>query len=925
VNGETVLSGPGSGAQPAAVDLDEKVFTEAVRRGLITAAQGSAALEEARTRREPLLEVLRRRGLVAEEAAKDLDEETREDFVPGYRILDKLGEGGMGVVYRALQKRLDRTVALKVVMPRLAADASYLRRFEREAKAVAKLNHPNVVAAYDYGESKGRVFLAMEFVDGVNCADWVRQNGPMEEARALSLVRDVASGLAHAQAVGIIHRDIKPANILIANRRPGDTASGTASGAKLTDLGLARSSGGAGSSELTAAGAILGTPGYMAPEQAFGKDIDHRADVYALGATLYQIVTGLRPFEASTPVAVIARQQTDVLPDPRDVRPGLSPGIAALLQGMLSREPSTRYGDYRLLLGDLDRVRGGQPPVFPAPPPRHRTLADRMGAAGGGTVALPPRSESVSVLVEPTLVQMTPPSAEAPAAAPPAAKSRVPLVLGTVGAVVAVAIAAVVYGPGGGQAPPAPPAPGAGAAPAAGPPAPSAEKPAGKPAETTPQPEPDVDPYPEATQAEVRQAMEAGDERTAIGKLMEIRGRFEAMSPGERRRLAPRARERLDQATKRAGEMAEKRVSALWQQGEYEKALEQVRWSRERLGEGAGPEMQRLSKVLESIGERGPAEREALRAAREARAKGDPLAALAALDRFETRFEFSPDLARVTETRQWAEAAAPEVTLSSIPPGAAVLVAGVDRGKTPLTLRLCAGDVELELRLDGYQPLKRVVALPQGGGPPLPTFRLETVPLPDPEPAVRLVPDGEPRPLWTGASLGAWSTVAGEWTVSDPAKSEPPANLRGKSASLGMARVDLERFVRGADGWKVEWQMVGEARRTGTVRTEMHFAVRENGEALVLGIDDQDVYLGRRDTATGELVRTHRLVGIEAGQRHTFVATSHGDVFLLFVDKKRVGSVAVPKDLLPARTIRAAVEGGVGFFSDVFVTRMKKP
>ena len=328
-------------------------------------------------------------------------------------------------------------------MPRLASDPSYLRRFEREAKAVARLNHPNIVAAYDYGESKGRVFLAMEFVDGVNCGDWIRKNGPMEEDRALALVRDVAAGLAHAHAAGIIHRDIKPGNILLANRRPGDTAAGTSSGAKLTDLGLARMGNQSGATELTAAGAILGTPGYMAPEQAFGREVDHRADIYALGATLYQLVTGQRPFDATTPVAVIARQQSDVLADPRDLRPGLSAGLAVLLQGMLSRDPSTRYAGYRELLADLDLVRGGKEPGRPLPPPEHRSLADFAGAAGPGTVALPQRgaapSRGATALPPPQEAAAAAPPAPPAAAAPPPARSKAPFIaVGLVLALVAV-------------------------------------------------------------------------------------------------------------------------------------------------------------------------------------------------------------------------------------------------------------------------------------------------------------------------------------------------------------------------------------------------------------------------------------------------------------------------------------------------------
>ncbi len=928
---ETVLSGPsgGGGGPVGPADIDEKVFAEAVRRGLITPSQGNAAREEARSKAVPVLEVLLRRGLLSEEAAKEIDEETKEDFVPGYRVVSKLGEGGMGVVYRALQKRLDREVALKVVMPRLAGDPTYLKRFEREARAVAKLNHPSIVAAYDYGESNGRVFLAMELVSGVNCADWIRKNGPMEEGRALGVVRDVASGLAHACAAGIIHRDIKPGNILLADRRPGDTASSTSSGAKVTDLGLARMGNQAGATELTAAGAILGTPGYMPPEQAFGREVDHRADIYALGATLYQLVTGLRPFEATTPVAVIARQQSDRLPDPRDHRPSCSPGLALLLQGMLSREASTRYPAYKELLADIDRVRGGRLPEFPLPPPAHRSVADPTGAGGPGTLALPPRTPSAAPH-EPTLLAPSAggnPSAPAPAPPAPAAAaagpSKVPWVIGGAIFLVAAFAAAPYLVVGKSEAPPktgVSPGPGTEPAPAPVPPAAATAE----------------EEFPEAAEKAVGKDLADGDVRAAFTRVVEAMRRQQAQ-PAAQRKVPPA---RLQAAMAKTRLAVEERVSEHMKRGEYPEALDLAKWAREQVRDLPvakldSPRMENQLKTLERIGDRGPAERVALKAAKEARDRDDPLAVLESLDGFEGKYEFSPDLDTAKRLIAWADAEAPVVRVESDPAGALLLVGGKEVGKTPQSFRARIGQgLEAEFRLEGYGPGKQTLWVKRGE---VPSFRVELKPTapPDPEPAVVLVPAGDPRPLWTGAGLGAWSGAGGEWTVSDPEakallegeeKPEPAAVLKGKSASLGAARLDLAGFVRGADGWRLQWQMVGAGRRNGnTARVEMQFAVLESGSSLVLGIDDQDAYLGTRNGAAGDLVRTHRVRGPAASAPHTFTVDFHGDVFVAAVDGKRVGSVAAPKDLSAARTIRVAVEGGVGFFSDIELTRLKKP
>ncbi len=853
---ETLLSGTPAGGEGGGVaDIDEKVLAEAVRRGLITPSQGAAAREEARSRGVSLLGVLRQKGFIDDSAAKDLDEETKEDFVPGYRVLSKLGEGGMGVVYRALQKRLDREVALKVVMPRYAADPAYLKRFEREAKAVAKLNHPAIVAAYDYGESNGRVFLAMEFVDGVNLADWVRKNGPMPPDRALAVARDVASGLAHACAAGIIHRDIKPGNVLLAAGRAGETSGTTASGAKVTDLGLARMGNQPGQTELTAAGSVLGTPGYMPPEQAFGEAVDHRADIYALGATLYQIVTGLRPFEAPTPVAVISRQQVDHLADPRDVVPGAPAGLAALLQGMLSRNLKTRYGTWKEVLADMDLVRAGKAPAFPLPPPEDRSLAGPTGAAPAAAAPPAPLAPTIST-----------PALSRPTSAPPASKR--PLLLGGAVLVVAGIVAAAILAP------------------------------REKPAEPPPAP-----PAPAPEEKEVTDDLPAAEAKQRFSRI---------------------AKSRRPEAIAKARKVMETRVEGLLRKGQYADALDLVRHVRAEMGAAAPPRLDELASVLEAGA-----------AAAAARDRDDPLGVIAATDPVMGRLASAPELEGLAKLRAWAEAGAPVVRIDTDPKGALLLVDGDKRGVTPQSFRERAGtELRIELRLEGFETESRSLAVARGTMPPL-VVAMKPARAPDPEPAVRLVPDGDPRPLWTGAGLGAWSVGAGQWGLSDPRKKvvlegeerdEPAAVLRGQSTALGFARLDLDRFTKGAPGWRLEWQMIGARRGTGnTALVEMQFAVLESGTALVLGIDDQAAYLGTRDGASKALARTHWRKDVPANRPHTFVVEWHGDVFVASVDGLRLGAVAAPKDLPAARTLRAAVEGGVGFFSDISVARMRRP
>ena len=261
--------------------------------------------------------------------------------IAGYRIVGPLGKGSMGSVYKAVQLSLERTVAIKILTPALAANPKYARRFEREALASAKLNHPNIIAALDVGEENGLRYLVMEFVPGFNVAQMLLQ-GPIEEHRAMGIAMQVARALDHAHRNEIVHRDIKPANIIV-------TQEGMA---KLGDLGLAKHM--EGDASQTEDGVAMGTAFYVSPEQAKGdRRVDIRSDIYALGATLFHMVTGRVAFPGPNPAVVMTRHINDPLEPPETVNPDVGPGVSQIIEKMMAKERESRYQTPAELIADL--------------------------------------------------------------------------------------------------------------------------------------------------------------------------------------------------------------------------------------------------------------------------------------------------------------------------------------------------------------------------------------------------------------------------------------------------------------------------------------------------------------------------------------------------------------------------------------------
>ena len=238
----------------------------------------------------------------------------------------------MGTVFCAADERLGRDVALKLLKEELSSDPRFIERFRREARAAAALSHPNVASVFDYGEDSGRYFIVMELVEGRDLARLIREDGPLDAERARSLAAQIARGLGHAHAGGLIHRDVKPHNVVVME---DDRV-------KVTDFGIARAT---GESTLTATGTILGTAQYVSPEQASGETPGPPSDVYSLGIVLFEMVTGAVPFTGDSPITVALRHVRDDVPAPSSIEPSVPPDIDEIVATATAKQPEQRYRD----------------------------------------------------------------------------------------------------------------------------------------------------------------------------------------------------------------------------------------------------------------------------------------------------------------------------------------------------------------------------------------------------------------------------------------------------------------------------------------------------------------------------------------------------------------------------------------------------
>ena len=255
-----------------------------------------------------------------------------------FELLERIGAGAMGTVYRAWQNTMDRPVAVKVLRGELLRDAAVVKRFYREARAVARLSHPNIITVFLVAEcDDGAPYIVMEMVEGPSLAQRLEADGRLEPGRAVRIATQIAAALAEAHAASVVHRDLKPENILLAPRR------GQAEAVKVLDFGIAKLLASGTESHLTSTGALFGTPHYISPEQASGAEIDHRADLYSLGVILYRMLTGRLPFEGSTGMSVVLKHLHEVPMAPRELAPEMPPALEEVVLRAMAKDPAERF------------------------------------------------------------------------------------------------------------------------------------------------------------------------------------------------------------------------------------------------------------------------------------------------------------------------------------------------------------------------------------------------------------------------------------------------------------------------------------------------------------------------------------------------------------------------------------------------------
>ena len=267
-------------------------------------------------------------------------------FAGRYEIIEELGKGGMGKVYRAEDKKIKEEIALKLIKPEIASDKKTIERFSHELKTARKIRHKNVCGMYDLGETKGTYYITMEYVPGEDLKSSIKRFGQLPIGKSIAIARQISEGLAEAHRLGVIHRDLKPSNIMI--DKEGN--------ARIMDFGIARSLEAKG---ITGAGVIIGTPEYMSPEQVEGEEVDQRSDIYSLGVMLYEMVTGRVPFEGDTPFTIGVKHKSEIPKDPKELNAQIPGYLSQVILKCLEKDRNKRYQNAEKLLHKLTEIEKG--------------------------------------------------------------------------------------------------------------------------------------------------------------------------------------------------------------------------------------------------------------------------------------------------------------------------------------------------------------------------------------------------------------------------------------------------------------------------------------------------------------------------------------------------------------------------------------
>ena len=365
-----------------------------------------------------------------------------------YQIQAALGKGGMGMVYAGYDPLLDRKVAIKVLAPHLVWEEGFVERFLREARAAARIKHPNIVTVYDVGQDQDQFYFVMEYLEGQTLAEYVSQRGALPPDEALSILHPLADALDYAHRQQLVHRDIKPANIIVGDGRR----------VTLTDFGIARA---AQETRLTSTGTIMGTPEYMSPEQAWGEEVGHETDLYSLAVVAYEMLSGRVPFRGTTPHAVLYKQIHEPPPPICDSRPDLRAGVETVLSRALDKEPGKRYGTAKAFVAELDSALAGKLPAAPEDMPTLLLAADEaapqqeqpapasdppLPVQAAPAQATPAPGELAPTEAAPTPVVEASAAEAKPASLPTPAQRRVPRLLWVLGLVGLLVVVAAVVG-----------------------------------------------------------------------------------------------------------------------------------------------------------------------------------------------------------------------------------------------------------------------------------------------------------------------------------------------------------------------------------------------------------------------------------------------------------------------------------------------